>query len=46
MAEEHGMGELTKPELTAEWEDRLEQIAAGKERADKFLPDIIYGHNS
>jgi len=40
--EEHGMGELTKPELTAEWEDRLEQIAAGKERADKFLPDIIY----
>jgi len=40
--EEHGMGELTKPELTAEWEDRLEQITAGKERADKFLPDIIY----
>jgi len=40
--EEHGMGELTKPELTAEWEDRLEQIAAGKERDDKFLPDIIY----
>jgi len=40
--EEHGMGELTKPELTAEWEDRLEQIAAGKERVDKFLPDIIY----
>jgi len=40
--EEHGMGELTKPELTAEWEDRLEQIAAGKERADKFLSDIIY----
>lgn len=38
--EQQGMDELTKPELTAEWEDRLEQIAVGKEQPDKFLTDI------
>lgn len=43
--EQQGMDELTKPELTAEWEDRLEQIAVGKEQPDKFLTDIIQWTN-
>ncbi len=32
--------ELTEPLLTAEWEMRLEAIAAGKEKKEKFITEI------